>query len=167
MGFITRSIRRFETILEEFPSANYKGKELLIWKRATDKQLARLTYVMTDSTKEWEDQILELAKVLVDGLQKGELRKIAKVLKCDNPQLGSRMLLKLCLEAKGLDAENVKVINDPLYRLFELRSTVAAHAGRSAPNEDLKLHHKKLVEECKQAMENLAELICGKYLDVS
>jgi hypothetical protein len=159
-------LEELKQVLQDFPLAHYRGQEVVLWKRPSEKQLAKLTYVVTDSPKEWEDQILELAKTLVDGFRKAEIRKIAKVLGCDDPQRGSTLLLKTCLEKKGLDAESVQIINEPLRRLYELRSTIAAHAGRTAPDEDLKQHHKKLVQGCKQSMENLAELIRGNYLDV-
>jgi hypothetical protein len=121
---------------------------------------------MTDSPKEWEDQILELAKVLVDGLSKTELRKIAKYLNCDDSQLGSIKLLKNCLEAKGLETDGIQIIIQPLQTLYGLRSTIAAHAGRSAPDVNLREHHRKLVEDCGKSMERLAELIQTGYLDV-
>jgi hypothetical protein len=154
-------------LLQNFPSASYHGTDIVLYKHPTEKQLAKLTYVFTDSAKEWEDQMLELAKVVVDGLREKEIRKIAKVLNCNDTQFKSLHLLKSCLETKGLDEEIVQTINEPLRRVYELRSTIAAHPGRSAPNEDLKKHHKILVQECKQAMESLTELISSKYLDVS
>jgi hypothetical protein len=45
-------------------------------------------------------------------------------------------------------------------------TTIAAHLGRSAPDEGLKGHHRKLIEDCEQAMKQLAELIRIGYLDV-
>ena len=152
--------------LKDFPSANYRGEKVAILRHPTEKQLAKLTYVVNDSINEWEDQILALAKVLGDGLSKTELRKIARYLKCDDPQLGSIKLLRNCLEAKGLSAADVETIIPALQSLFLLRSTIVAHEGKSAPDEDLKMHHKKLVIDCEKAMRHLAELIRAGTLDV-
>lgn len=77
-------LEALKQILKDFPTAHYCGEQLVILRSPKEKQLAKLTYVMSESTKEWEDQILELAKVLGDGLNKTSLRKIAKYLKCDD-----------------------------------------------------------------------------------
>ena len=89
-------------LLRDFPSASYRGEDWAIWQLAHRDQLDKLTYVMTDSFKEWKDQILELAQVLGDGLRKAEIRKVAQYLRCDDAQLGSIKLLKRCLEAKNV-----------------------------------------------------------------
>ncbi len=159
-------LEELKEVLKKFPDADYYDTKVAILRHPTEKQLAKLTYVLTDSAKEWEDQILELAKVLGDGLSKHELRKIAKYLKCDDPDLGSIKLLKKCLEVKKLDAEDIQRVTQPLQTLYGLRSTIAAHAGRSAPDEDLKQHYRKIVEACKEAMDRLAELIRAGYLNV-
>lgn len=160
-------LEKLKQLLKDFPSAHYHGEKVTIMRHPTEKQLAKLTYVLTDSPKEWADQILELAKVLGDGLSKVELRKVAKYHKCDDSQAGSITLLKKCLEAKGVEAEDMQVIVQPLQTLYGLRSSGGiAHAGKSAPNEDLKLHYRKLVEASKEAIERLAELIYAGYLDV-
>jgi len=152
--------------ISNFPCAHYRGEEIIILRRPTEKQLAQLTYVVTDSTKEWEDQILELAKLFGDGLSKSELRRIAKSLKCDDSQLGSMKLLNRCLETKGLDAEDIQYVVQPWQILYGLRSTGIAHSGREAPDVNLKDHHKKLIEACEKSLEKFAELIQAGYLDI-
>jgi hypothetical protein len=159
-------LESMKQLLRDFPCVTYRGEKIALLRCAKDKQLAKLTYVMTDATKEWEDQILQLAKVLGDGLDKTEIRKIAKYLKCDDSQLGSIKLLKKCLETKGLDAEVIETIIQPLQTVYGLRSTIAAHLGRNAPDENLKEHHRKLVEDCEKAVEQLAELMSAGYLDI-
>jgi len=161
-------LEELKEILKKFPYADYQGTKVAILRPPTEKQLAKLTYILTNSTKEWADQILELAKVLGDGLSKHELRKVAKHLKCDDdPNAGSINILKKSLEAKRLDAEAVQTIIQPLQTLYGLRSSGGiAHIGKNAPNEDLKQHYRKLVAACKEAMERLAELIRSGYLNV-
>src|SRR5579883_3062568 len=160
-------LEALKQIIKDFPSAHYRGEKLVILRSPTEKQLAKLTYVMSDSIKEWEDQILELAKVFGDGLSKTSLRKIAKHLKCDDPQAGSITLLKKCLEAKKLEPEIIQSIIQPLQTVYALRSTGIAHTGRDAPEVNLQQHHRKLVEDCEKSMEQLAELISSGFLDVS
>ncbi len=153
--------------ISNFPCVKYRGEKIAILQCPTDKQLAKLTYVMTDSSKEWEDQILELAKLFGDGLNKKELRKIAKHLMCDDSQLGSMNLLKKCLETKGLDAQDIQHIIQPWQTLYGLRSSGIAHTGRHAPDVNLKDYHKKQVEDCEKSLVKLAELISTGYLDIS
>jgi hypothetical protein len=151
--------------LKVFPEPTFDGEKLVILRRPSQKQLAKLTYVFTDSKKEWGDQILELAKILADGLNKTGIRKIAKYLNCDDTQLGSIKLLKKCLEAKGIDDEVIDTLISPLQTLFLLRSSIVAHGDKDAPDEDLKLHYKKLVTICGNAIELLTELINAGQLD--
>jgi len=152
--------------ISKFPRIKYQGEEIAIMRCPTEKQLAKLTYVMTDSRKEWEDQILELAKLFGDGLDKKELRKVSKYLRCDDSQLGSMNLLKKCLETRGLDTEDVQCIMQPWQTLYGLRSSGIAHTGRNAPDVNLKDHHKHLVEDCSTSLKQLAELIRTGYLDI-
>jgi len=153
-------------ILREFPNAAIRGTNSVIWEQPSHRQLGKLTYVMTDSIKEWEDQILELAKVLIDGFRKAELRKIARYLNCDDSQLGSIKLLKKCLDTKRTDTGTMTIIFQPLERLWSLRSAISAHAGGSAPDENLQLHYRKMVEDCEQSMKQLAEIIRAGDLNV-
>ncbi|HVB20649.1 MAG TPA: hypothetical protein VNG51_01710 [Ktedonobacteraceae bacterium] len=160
-------LKALKQSIKDFPSTNYRGEKLGILRSPKEKQLAKLTYVMSDSTKEWEDQILELAKILGDGLNKTSVRKIAKYLKCDDPQVGSINLLKKCLETKKLETEIIQSIIQPLQTIYALRSTGIAHMGREAPKVNLQQHHRKLVEDCEKSMEQLAELIRSGFLDAS
>jgi hypothetical protein len=153
-------------ILVTFPLASYNEYESVIWRLASGKKLDTVTYVMTDSTKEWEDQILALAKVMAEGFAETAIRKVARYLGCDNPEYKSIVLLKTCLEKKGVDAETVYTINEPLKVLWKLRSSIAAHVGGSVPNENLKLHYRKMIEDCEKSMSRLAEVIRAGYLNV-
>jgi hypothetical protein len=101
------------------------------------------------------------------SIRKTSLRKIAKHLKCDDPQAGSITLLKKCLEAKKLEPEIIQSIIQPLQTVYALRSTGIAHIGRDAPEVNLQQHHRKLVEDCEKSMEQLTELIRSDSLDVS
>ncbi len=156
--------------LETFPSVTYKDGSLHVWSLPTgfsNDDLSRLTYVVTESRKEWQDQILLLAKVIVEGLRKPTLRKIAAYLQCDDSQLGSIKLLKACLQKKQVEVSRMETVTEPLETLWHLRSSIAAHAGGSIPDGDLKLYHRQLALACDKSMQELASLIREHYLDVS
>jgi hypothetical protein len=152
--------------LKSFPLASYNGNESVIWRLSSERKLDTITYVMTDSTKEWEDQILALAKVLGEGFNEAAIREVARYLGCDNPDYKSIVLLKTCLAKKGINATIVHTINEPLKVVWKLRSSIAAHQGGSIPNENLKLHYKKLIEDCEKSMSQLVEVIRAGYLNV-
>ena len=160
-------LESLEQILSEFPSVNHRGKVRPIWKmKAKERSLARLAYVVTSSSKEWEDQILELAKVLVDGFDKTTVADLAKALRCYNVKLGSLKLLQRCVTKRQVAAETIYEIFDPLEELWKLRSSIVAHPGGAVPKQDLKQHYRQLLERCDHAMQLLAELIENHVLDI-
>ena len=107
-----------------------------------------LTYVVTESEKDWRDHVLDLAKLLVEGLDKQAIRCVARHVGCDDNTLASIKLLGRCLEAKGVESSLREAITDPLETLWGLRSGVAAHSGGGLPEGDLKLHYRHLLERC-------------------
>ncbi len=67
--------------LEEFPSATHCGQQRAIWAppQGMGQRLSSvLTYVVTESAKEWHDHVLDLAKLLVEGLDKRAIRSVAR-----------------------------------------------------------------------------------------
>lgn len=155
--------------LLDYPRAVQWGRAVEIWAPppgGRERRFAQLTYVLTESSKEWKDQILELAKVLVEGLKKSALRVVATELSCDDPQIGSLALLKRCLIGRGIDAEVIDTCVKPPQELQGYRSSTVAHVGTNIPTRDLRLHHRELVERCDRAMETLADLIRAHHLDV-
>jgi len=147
-------------ILEEFPYAIQYGTQQPIWKIPKGANpISRLSYVVTDSPKEWEDQLLELSRIIVDNLDKGNIRKLAKLLRCDDPKLGSLKLLRACLLELKVDSEVVDETMQPLEDIWLLRSKGIAHFGDSIPKTDLRTHFSTLLVATDKAMRNLSELI--------
>jgi hypothetical protein len=160
-------LQSLEQILSEFPLVNHRGKSRAIWKiKAKEKSLARLAYVVTNSTKEWEDQILELAKILVDGFDKSAISDLAKTMRCFNVKLGSLKLLQRCVTKRKVAEETIHEIFDPLEELWKLRSSIVAHPGSAVPKQDLKQHYRELLERCDRSLRLLSELIESHVLDI-
>ena len=148
--------------LEEFPAAEHAGEAVPIWAPAWDRRsrtYERLHYVVIGSEKEWEDQVEELAKIVIDGLQTGAIKRAAFALGCTDTKRGSLGLLKFCLEKKGVAAETVLKIMSPLRELWDLRSKIAAHAGKEAPAEDLIAGYRRLSEQVDGAVRELAAFV--------
>jgi hypothetical protein len=154
--------------LDHFPFANQFNLKRPIWEKPDGaNSFSRLAYVVTDSKKEWEDQVLELAKLIVDRFRKKELRKLAAAIGCDDPTLGSLKLLRICLENLGVESEIVSEIGDPLQTLWYLRSSGIAHFGDAAPEVDLKEHYRQLLSSIDNSMKRLAEFIERNYFDIT
>jgi hypothetical protein len=156
-------------ILEKFPKVNFKGKEFAVWKlrEVPDPNLLdNLNYVVTDSKKEWKDQILVLAQILIDGLNKKAINTLAKYLNCSDNELGSIKLLSVCLEKAGISSDDIKIIIDPLPNLWDLRSNVVAHPNKCYPKCNLKNQFKNLLENCDKSMRKLAEIINRGSLNI-
>jgi len=148
-------------VLSSFPATN---SGLTIWVK-DDVLSARLSHVVTESKKEWEDSVLTLAKLIVDGFQLDSIRSIAKSLGCLDETLRSIKLLQKCLETVGVDRPNVQAIIDPLVELWTIRSQEGiAHRGR-AKTRDTKRHFYELLKRCDEAMRRLATLIKNGVLD--
>jgi len=154
--------------LRDFPLAVQYELAQPIWHiPESNNPFARLAYVVTDSPKEWEDQIMELSRVIIDCLEKKNLRKVARALGCDDPALGSINLLRLCLANLAIEEEVVDEIVEPLKSLWEIRSRGIAHFGDSVPDLDLREHHASLVTSLDHSMRTLGELIEQHYFDIS
>ncbi|MDK2892989.1 hypothetical protein [Methanohalophilus sp.] len=148
--------------LTQFPQNDEKGNPCSIWKIPQVSETCDLTflgYVVTDSRKEWEDQILVLAKIIVEGLNKSYINELAEAKRCRDKNLGSIKQLGRILECVSLSPEDIKITIDPLNELWRLRSAIVAHAGGDPPKEKLSIHFKKLLTDCDSAMQKLAELV--------
>ncbi len=156
-------------ILEEFPVAKAGNEELPIWKMPNSpetRDVRFLNYVITDSVKEWDDQILTLAQILVDGLCANSIKKLAENLKCRDTNLGSLKQLIKCLEKLGVSNNDISIFSDSLITLWKFRSSIVAHVGGEYPKGDLKEQYRDLIEKCDKAMRKLADFIKDGTLDI-
>lgn len=151
-----------KNMLETFPHAKFKGENVSIWKMPKvppTKDIKFLNYVVTDSTKEWEDQISVLNQILIEGFQSKTIKSIAKHLNCVEKGFGSIKQINRCLETLDVDKEEVDTIVSPLFELIHLRKIVVHTIDEPYPDEDLKIHYKNLIEKCDKSMRKLTELI--------
>jgi len=118
-----------------------------------------LGYVVTGGQKEWGDQILALARILVEGLNTHYINGLAEALACGDQKLGPIKQLARILKVIGIPQEEIKIIVDPLQELWDLRSSIVAHPNREPPHCDLCQHFKELLERCDVAMRKLSELV--------
>jgi len=162
-------LESLKSLLHDYPLTHQNGKEVAIWSLPCEQKeqtFNKLYYVATESKKEWQDQILELAKLVIDGFQKKPIRKLAKALNCDDPQLGSLKLLAGCLREHKVDDEIVNELMSPLFELQKTRSTFTAHGGGTIPDKDLKADHRNTITGIHKAMSLLAELIKKGILNI-
>ncbi|MFX1521448.1 MAG: hypothetical protein ACFFCD_16185 [Promethearchaeota archaeon] len=155
-------LRSLKNTLENFPQQDEQGNQCPIWKMANVSETCDLTflgYVVTDSRKEWEDQILALAKIIVEGLNASYINKFAEVKSCRDKKLGSIKQLGKVLECISLPSEDIKIIIDTLNELWLLRSAIVAHSGGKPPKGNLRVHYRKLLTNCDLAMLKLAEFV--------
>ena len=149
-------------ILEKFPLIIYKGEKINIWelpKVPNPNLIDNLCYVHTDSKKEWEDQVLNLAKIIIDGLEKQKIKKLSKELNCYDSTLGSIQLLAKILEKIAISSDDIAIVIEPLNCLWYLRSNIVAHPHKTYPKGDLTKQFRGILENCDKSMRELAEII--------
>ncbi|WP_147654224.1 hypothetical protein [Methanomassiliicoccus luminyensis] len=156
-------------ILNKFPLARIGGHEVPIWKfhgEIANRKTSRLSYVVTDSSKEWTYQIIELATILNDGLCMDSITRISKELNVYDKELRSIKALEKCLETRKIDESQIRLIIDPLYSLQRMRNKQSAHGEEKAPDGNLCDLYKKILEDCDKAMRALANIINQGSLNI-
>lgn len=102
-------------------------------------------YPATDSVSEWGDEILALDQLLVEGFLQRPLQKLAaEAGRMIDKQWQSLRLLQDYLEAQGCNAEEAKVVMEPLVRLHKLRSVLKGHGApseRTAASKQARTEH--------------------------
>jgi len=147
---------------EKYPSARISGDLVAMWV-PDERSSRRLTYLVTDSVKEWEDAILGLAKLTVDSLNERGLKRLAKGLGCYDSEKRAIKTLRACLVARNLDDD---VVCCALEEVWAVRSHGGvAHRGASSIS-DTRLHYRKLLEECDRALRTLGQYIANGLLDI-
>ncbi len=139
-----------------------------IWSCSNGKLNQQLNYPVTDSLKEWIDEIHILDKLVVEGLKKPYLKKIAMPLNCYDDKSGTINLLKKILETKGIDSHEINEIISPLDEILFLRTKFAGHSsGKEADNirkdliakyGDLRKHFRNLVEKADKSIKELKRI---------
>lgn len=115
------------------------------WKPRGSDLLDTARYPATDSVSEWGDEILALDQLLVEGFLQRPLQKLAaEAGRMIDKQWQSLRLLQDYLEAQGCNAEEAKVVMEPLVRLHKLRSVLKGHGApseRTAASKQARTEH--------------------------
>jgi hypothetical protein len=101
------------------------------WFKLRQQSLAeQLHYPVTTSTKQWTDALLNLAKIVVEGLDKPFFTAELKSLGCPtDAQWGTIKQAEAALAGRGIEPEVVAQAIEPLRTLQGLRTKLSAHAG--------------------------------------
>lgn len=139
-----------------------------LWSCTNEKLYQQLNYPVTDSEKEWADEIHTLDKLVVEGFKKPYLKKASTSLNCYEDTFGTITLLKRILETKGIDEHEVREIISPLDEIHSLRTKFAGHSsGKEADNirkkliakhGDLRNHFRSLVEKTDKSIKELKRI---------
>ncbi len=157
-------------ILKKFPKINYKGENIKIWELPNvpnPNLIDNLCYVDTNSKKEWEDQVLNLAKIIVDGLDTNTIKKISKELNCYGENLGSIKLLSNILKSIKMSSDEIEAIIDPLKIIWDIRSNIVAHPHKAYPKGDLKKQFRDILIKTDKSLRKLSDLISNKRLNIN
>ncbi|MEZ5544692.1 MAG: hypothetical protein R3F10_05820 [Lysobacteraceae bacterium] len=94
------------------------------------KLLEDLNYPLTAAFKPWDDTIIDLTKLVVEGLEHKTLSAVAKAQgRPGDPKWASIRWLREALMAVGTDDARAAELVAPFERLQALRSKLVAHAG--------------------------------------
>ena len=154
--------------LKNFPTIETCGIPISLYKanvKDLGMQIKELHYVVTESKEEFRTEIIKLASVVIDALSKDEIRKLARKIGCDDPQLGSIRLLASCLSSIRVDEQVIKEVIFPLQELWDLRSKKGiAHMGELPKNIKYVDNYKEIVTRICIAISLLIELINKKII---
>lgn len=136
------------------------------WKPRGEKLIEATRYPVTDSSKEWADEIMALDQLLIEGFLVAPLKSLVESGGHQITQnLGSLKLMQKALAVKGLSESEVIMIIDPLRRLHELRTTIRGHATgnkkKIAETEartkygNFRTHFIQLVTDCEKALSKI------------
>jgi len=153
-------LQSLKEILQDFPQTDDSGRQSKIWAMPSmpdTRDISFLNYIVTDSPKEWEDQILVLGQILGEGFARKQINKIAESFGCRDEKLGSIKQLGLILQKLGIS--DWEKITCPIVDAWDLRSKAVAHPGSARPKVDLKAHYKELLTRCDESMHELANLV--------
>ena len=149
-------------IVQSFPATDVDAGCVSVWalgKLPPTRSLDFLGYVVTESQKEFEDQILALSQIVVEGLNRGEINSLADALACRDKQLGSIKQLAKVMESLVVPQDTRDTILGPLIEIQDRRSSSIAHRGSGKLEGDQRVYYRELLRRADEAMRKLAELV--------
>jgi hypothetical protein len=95
------------------------------WKPRGDGLLDAVLYPVTESAKEWGDELLTLDQVIIEGFVSKELRILAKQLSTQvDKEWGSLRIIEAMLPSLGVPADQAAITIAPLRTLHMLRTAM-------------------------------------------
>jgi hypothetical protein len=159
-------------ILEKFPSIKIDDKEYELWNKPKGKDkylLKKQYYLISDSLDEWEKEISDLHKLIIEGINSKTLRVFADNNEIKHEKLGSIKLLESLLEYNKISEDLIQNIVNPLFELNDYRSKIVSHRkGRESDKliQSIKINFKKyelhledLISRINESFRLLSELI--------
>lgn len=137
------------------------------WWKPRGEALSNATrYPVTDSPKEWADEILALDQFLVEGFLDKPLRALAATVDCKlNADWKGLKIIQEILIKKGWSESEAKAIVSPMQRLHGLRTEIKGHATtdkkRNAEIEartkygSFRSHFTQLVADCDTSLNKI------------
>jgi len=136
-----------------------------LWECSDEDLYRRLNYPVTNSEKEWIDEVHTLDKLVTEGFSYLYLKSLATSLGCFNVKHGSIKMLESILDKKGISEKEIKGIIMPLDEIRNLRTKFAGHrSGEEAVKikkelirkyGSLKEHFRSLLQRADQAIQTL------------
>lgn len=164
-------LSELKSSLEELSENNSE-----LWSCRDSSLYAQLNYVVSDSVKEWSDEIQTLDKLVIEGLNYSYLKRLGQSLKCYDKKLGSIKLLNEILKTEGINTQEIEQIISPLEGIHLLRTKFSAHVSDTTEREQirrkiisqygtLKNHFRNLVKQTDRGIKLLSELLSRNTLD--
>lgn len=159
-------LRDLKNCVKNFPLIEIDDISISLFKsdiKGFNEKVDELHYVVTESREEFKTEIIKLASVVIDALSKDEIRKLARKIGCDDPQLGSLKLLAGCLSSIRVDEQVIKEVISPLQELWDVRSKKGiAHMGELPKNIKYIDYYREIATKICTAISLLIELINKK-----
>ncbi len=132
------------------------GDTRLDWFRIKETRLVdHVTYPLTPAHRPWDDAILELARIVVEGLNHGALRARAIANgRVGNEKFGSIKWLEEALLGSQVESDRASTLVEPFKSLQYLRTKLAAHAAGEEASEI----RRELLREYKHPRAHIAAL---------
>jgi hypothetical protein len=147
--------------LMSFPQKDNNGNEVSVWNMPSvrvTRDINFLQYVVTESQKEWEEQIQALAQIVIEGLSDSYINKLAVARGCRDKDLKSGKQLAKIMENARIPKDEVALLTNPLAELWDWRRKLC-HPNKEVPSGDLRKHFRDLVQRCDKTMRCLAEFV--------
>lgn len=139
-----------------------------LWSCTNEDLYKQLNYPVTDSEKEWSDEILTLDKLVIEGFKYSYLKTLATSLNCYDAKFGSIKLLRKVLKAKGISDQEVDGIITSLEEIQLLRTKFKGHSSGNeadiirkrliAQHGNLKNHFRQLIDCTNRGIKALLEI---------